>query len=290
LVRADDYAPFDTTVNVRSGRRTRVRAELSQKTGRIDVVTQPAGAEVFVRKTEEENSERIGKAPLEGYRLKPGRYVVTAQKGAFSASGQKVEIVAGEPKAVQLRLEVSMEVGWTSPSPNAEENGDFGNSLAALGDINGDGTPDLAVGADTEEVGSKGGAGRVYIVSGATGEVLRTLSSPNAEEDGYFGNSLAALGDINGDGTPDLAVGAGWETVGAMDEAGRAYIVSGATGKMLRTLSSPNAEEDGYFGESFAKLGDVNGDGTPEFAVGADGETVGETKDAGRVHVFTFSP
>ena len=89
----------------------------------------------------------------------------------------------------------------------------------------------------------------------------RTLASPTAEANGGFGDNVAGVPDANGDGRGDLLVGAPSENGGATD-AGRAYLFSGATGALLRTLTSPNAEVSGAFGEAVAGVPDA--DGLPE--------------------------
>jgi hypothetical protein len=100
---------------------------------------------------------------------------------------------------------------------------------------------------------------------------------------------LASLGDINGDGTPDLTVGAHGDAEGGFEKAGRAYVMSGASGEVLQALSSPNAEQKGYFG-SVESLRDIDGDGTLDLALGALGESVRGSKAAGRVYIITTSP
>ncbi len=171
----------------------------------------------------------------------------------------------------------------TLESPNPETTGGFGKSVAGLGDANADGCPDLIVGACLED-GGAAQAGRAYVMSGQTGSVLHTLESPNPEWLGGFGWSVAGIGDVNANGCPDIAVGSSEEDGGATD-AGRAYVFEGSTGALLYTLTSPNVEVHGWFGNAVCGLGDVNGDGRDEVAAGADWEDGGAT-DAGRVYVF----
>jgi hypothetical protein len=103
-----------------------------------------------------------------------------------------------------------------------------------------------------------------------------------------FGTSLAA-GDANDDGKADIAVGAYWEDVGGNVNQGRAYVFSGADGSLLHTLDMPipQAQEDAEFGYSLA-VGEVNGDGRGEIAIGAAGETLGGIEQAGRAYVYGF--
>jgi len=156
----------------------------------------------------------------------------------------------------------------------------------AVGDVNGDGKRDIAVGASSAFVGGKASQGRVYVFSGADGSVLFTLDSPNPEPGGDFGYSVA-MGDVDGDGRDDIAVGATNEDVGTTESAGRAYVFSGVSGSLLLTLTvpSPNPEFPRSFAESLA-VGDVNGDGRADIVVGAEQEHVGG-KNQGRAYVFS---
>ncbi len=148
----------------------------------------------------------------------------------------------------------------TSPVPSSS--GRFGDAVAIVGDVDGDGEPDVAVGAPFEPAGVANG--RVYLFSGATGALLRTIQSPAPAQVGLFGTALAALGDLDGDEAADLAIGAPQE--GAL-EVGRVYVVSGATGAVRATLASPQPVNRGAFGAVIAALEDVDGDGARDLAV-----------------------
>ena len=180
----------------------------------------------------------------------------------------------------------------TLASPNQEENGRFGHSVAGVPDADGDGRGDLLVGANLEDPGfAPDNAGRAYLFSGATGAVLHTLASPNPEENGRFGQSVAGVANGDDDGRGDLLVGASFEDPGfAPSDAGRAYLFSGSTGAVLRTLASPNEEAGGLFGEAVAGSPDAGGDGRGDLLVGAPLEDPGVSPiDAGRAYLFSGS-
>jgi len=179
----------------------------------------------------------------------------------------------------------SGEVIQTFTSPNAGDY--FGSGVAKAGDADGDGYPDLLVGASKERQDWDDEAGRVYLLSGASGEAIRVFTSPSAEKRGsHFGAAVAQVGDTDGDSTPDLLVGASEESPGGEERAGRAYLLSGASGELIRAFISPNAGFAGGFGASVAHAGDIDGDGHPDLLVGASGEDPGGKKGAGRAYRF----
>ncbi|MEM1054872.1 MAG: FG-GAP-like repeat-containing protein [Bacteroidota bacterium] len=176
-------------------------------------------------------------------------------------------------------------------SPNSERSGLFGGSVAGTGDINGDGVGDLLVGAQFEDPGSSPeNAGRAYVFSGSDGALLYTLTSPMEFEDGRFGTGVAGPGDVTGDGVPDLLVGARGDDPdpGALPR-GRAYLFSGATGALIRTLVSPNppSQFGNVFGSQVATLGDVDGDGVPDLGVSDPFQDVGTRVSAGVAYVYS---
>jgi hypothetical protein len=172
-------------------------------------------------------------------------------------------------------------------SPNEEIDGAFGYDVSGVGDVDGDEIGDLLVSTPFEDPGtSPRGAGRAYLFSGASGELLHELRSPNEEADGYFGRSISGTGDVDGDGHGDLLVGASRESPeGSPENAGRAYLFSGASGELLLTLRSPFQAYGGIFGISVSGVRDVDGDGINDLLVGAYGE--GSPYFSGRAHVFS---
>ena len=167
----------------------------------------------------------------------------------------------------------------SSPSPLDGSN--FGLDIVNLGDINEDGTDDFAVSAPTDLASGLSSAGKVYVFSGATRQFIYALSSPNAEESGVFGAAITNVGDVDNDGRDDLAVGAYGENAGATN-SGRVYVFSGFDGSPLFDLVSPLAQLDGAFGLVVEGVGDTDGDGLPDIAVGAPLEN----NTRGRAYIF----
>ncbi|MGH8567417.1 MAG: VCBS repeat-containing protein, partial [Gammaproteobacteria bacterium] len=148
--------------------------------------------------------------------------------------------------------------------------------MAGAGDVNGDGAPDLLVGTRF---------GRLHVYSGADGSVLRTLDLPSGSSTAPR-SAVAGVGDVNGDGVPDLLVGAGFSAVGGNAGQGRAFVFSGADASLLRTLDLPTPQGFSGLGSAVAGAGDVNGDGVPDLLAGAPGHDVSEINQ-GQAFVFS---
>jgi hypothetical protein len=182
--------------------------------------------------------------------------------------------------------------------PNGDDR--LGNSVTGVSDMNGDGTPDIALGAYYASPFSGGGginptithAGQVFVVFGsnALGESFSLTGMGSAGfpiyGDGFgdqAGHSIASAGDMNGDGLGDLIIGAPFHAAAGHDQAGAAYVVLGNTGLGSRidldtlltdgmTLLGSSA---GYqLGWTVAGGSDFNGDGHDDIAVGAPGYDV----------------
>ena len=150
-------------------------------------------------------------------------------------------------------------------SPNQVDDGVFGWSVAISAKL-------AIVGAPGET--STGGlwAGNVYVYNIATGKLIKTLTSPNSQEGGYFGSSVSITGKLVIIGAPD-------ESVGELYYAGNAYIFNAVTGKVIQSLSSPNAQDWGLFGSSVAIIGKLA-------IVGAPWETPDGYAEAGHAYAF----
>lgn len=175
-------------------------------------------------------------------------------------------------------------------APTGESAGDqFGISVDSAGDINGDGFGDVIVGAWTSDANG-GDAGRAYIyLGGATPNAAPWLVLTGEVAGDNFGTSVASVGDVNGDGHPDVAVGA-WGSNAAGLDAGRAYVFfGGPTMDALADRTFTGQAANDRFGVSVSAAGDVNGDGFADVVVGAFGNDAGGT-NAGRAYVYFGGP
>ncbi|GJM24321.1 MAG: hypothetical protein DHS20C16_07360 [Phycisphaerae bacterium] len=139
------------------------------------------------------------------------------------------------------------------------------------GDVNSDGFKDYIVGS---------GDGAVYVYSGFDGAELHEFTSVQAGEG--FGFRSSSLKDIDGDGHDDIIVGA-WNNDAAGNNAGRAYVYSGADGSLIRMHTGPFA--NAWFGHTVNELGDLDGDGVFDYCVGAPG--VSHTSFRGQAFIYS---
>lgn len=164
-----------------------------------------------------------------------------------------------------------------------------GDRVTALGDIDGDGWPDIAVSAPGAEV-LLTWDGAVYVL---TGQPTGTLTPADATATirgeaawDQLGSGLAGVGDMSGDGVPDLAVGALKNDAGG-DEAGAAYVFTSALAGVvsaadadLRVIGSQDWSSVGTFLEP---AGDVDGDGLDDLLVYAN---LGSDAEGAAVNLF----
>ncbi|HOW51996.1 MAG TPA: integrin alpha [bacterium] len=168
-----------------------------------------------------------------------------------------------------------------------QANASFGISVAAAGDVNGDGYGDVIVGAFLYDNGQTDeGAAFIYhgSATGVGAQYARRLEMDQAGA--WFGYSVASAGDVNGDGYGDVVVGAFLYDNGQTDE-GAAFIYHGsANGIGMTADRTIEPDQAGaYFGYSVASAGDVNGDGFDDVVVGAYLYDHGQT-DEGAVFIY----
>ena len=183
------------------------------------------------------------------------------------------DFIAGAPGAGSAYVfsgadgRVLFKLGQESPHAR------MGESVSTAGDVNRDGIPDVIVGAP--------GANTAFVFSGADGSVLFRLGGE--PEFGDLGWSVSAAGDVNEDGVPDFIVGAPGALTGVFN--GNAYVFSGADQKVLFQFVGEGSWD--LLGISVSTAGDMNGDGVPDFIVGAPGTDPDGRTDAGSAYLFS---
>lgn len=172
---------------------------------------------------------------------------------------------------------------WTKTGPSLQSR--YGTSIAAIGQLVGDPTPDFAVGAPRySPPASSITTGGVFIVDGAPPH--SSFFHVNGYADTTMGETLVCVGDADGDGLPDLATSSGYTTTFG---ARRVFFVPGSS-----FLSGPPAigalphgEMVGAngFGSALASGFDLDGDGLQDLALSSHLDGSGNSQGAGRLIV-----
>jgi hypothetical protein len=212
-----------------------------------------------------------------------------------------VAVLYGKPRGVHINLSDLWENGYPYyfhidfPALDYQH---VGESIAGVGDVTGDGWPDLAIGAPQADANGRVDSGSVWVISGHLPPIdagcsmhmvdnscpwirLKDLTAAQgyridgaAAGDG-LGSSLAGVGDQNGDGIPDIAIGESAASPAGRSGAGAVVVVPGQRGVTVRNLATApplqrfyGAQAGGGLGASLAAAG-IDGDGHIDLLAGA---------------------
>jgi len=229
---------------------------------------------------------------------------------AQAAAAQSTPAAAAEGEAlpvighVQFEQKISQTSGgFVGTLNNADA---LGLAVAPIGDLDGDGTADLAVGAAGDDDGGSEDLGAVWILFLHPNGTVKSHQKISAVEGGFtgvldnfdfFGGSVSSMGDLDGDGTTDLAVGASGDDDGG-NGLGAVWILFLHPNGTVESHQKISAVEGGFtgvlddvdfFGRSVSSIGDLDGDGTADLAVSAIGDDDGG-EDRGAVWVLFLAP
>ncbi|MEQ8844325.1 MAG: GC-type dockerin domain-anchored protein [Phycisphaerales bacterium] len=226
---------------------------------------------------------------------------------ASVALAQSDPLTAPFPATLEL-VDVDRDIGFRL---DGVSDGDrSGDSVASVGDINGDGIADLVIGAPGESTGGVSAAGTTFVVFGSDSGFpaefqLRDLDGQNGfridgvERPGLSGTSVAPAGDVNGDGIADVIIGASLSEPLRRVQAGSSYVVFGRdvpggdrfpSVLQLDELDGRNGfrmdgAEGDLSGSAVASAGDLNDDGVDDVLVGAFRGDFGGQPDTGLAYV-----
>jgi hypothetical protein len=161
--------------------------------------------------------------------------------------------------------------------------GDFGHSVAGLGDINADGYDDIVVGAPRESANGLNWTGAVYAFSGADGSQLFMWEGTGRYN--LLGKCVSSAGDFNQDGVPDILIGQGGHDSNGHGQSGAAFVYSGTDGLLIQQINGRDTLD--WLGRNACHMGDLDSDGYTDILLTIQGDDVNGLTDNGSVGLYS---
>ena len=206
--------------------------------------------------------------------------------------------VRGRRARVRVEPEATRCIGiaWTS-SGEDQAGAWFGFAVASAGDVDGDGFPDVLIGAHYYDTTATD-AGKAYLFAGGPGGLSATPTWESTGDDqpgARYGFAVAAAGDVNGDGYDDVVVGAPlFDAPGPQAAVGKVYLYLGGPSGLSAGpawTSSGDGQPGQFVGTTVGTAGDVDGDGYDDVITGGVlHDSPGPEADAGMAYVWLGGP
>ncbi len=237
------------------------------------------------------------------------KYIAVGAPGSQGGTLHILSIQLDSMKTPSLNHIMEINRNTAGLSLTDEHNG-FGASVTSIGDVDGNGIVDLAVGAMAFQSAlsglllTPGSTGAVHILllddNGGTLSVKSSLNidknesaGPDLKEGDGFGASVISVGDLDGDGIPDIAAGAPGYDGGGTNRGAIFIIFLNSDGTIKETVEISNStskiplDNNSYFGHSIDTIGDFDGDGIVNLAVGEPYVTPSNT-GKGRFYILSL--
>ena len=232
--------------------------------------------------------------------------IIGAPYGGGANTAGQTYVVFGKTTAFSSDIELSSLNGTTGFTLRGITEGDFTGRAVSAGDINGDTIGDVIIGARNGDPGGTNAAGETFVVFGKTTAFSSSIEISDVIDgtNGFVMNGIGGAdlsgqflssGDINGDGTDDVIIGA-YAADPNGTSSGETYVVFGFNNTSISTIELSSL--DGSTGFALNGLGtqdrsgtglasgDINGDGFDEVLVGSPNNNDNGTYAHGVVHVL----